>query len=134
MSDEIYAGSGPVPWDNEEEREWVQTRPTAVQKVIWMYPPNTCWLLRDASGEVDMEGHYEITGYHESNGVVTWVYVEHGRDSYMPGLRVFQVTLDMLVHCGCGKWERATPEQMKQTAIKVDERARRMRSRRGELN
>jgi hypothetical protein len=36
----------------------------------------------------------------------------HGRNSHLPGVRVFGIELSELVVCDCGKWEPPTREQV----------------------
>ena len=80
-------------------REWFDSRPKRVQEIILRYPPS-CYR------STENPGHYLIYSYDEplDDGPIT-VTVIHGRDSFLPGVTVFGVSLNSLLWCDCGNWE-----------------------------
>jgi hypothetical protein len=96
--------------DNDEARvaflKWYASRPPRVKKMIELRPFGTCYVSINASGE---RGHYAICSYRENGTII----IQHGADSFLPGVGVFGVLPEDLTLCGCGKWERPTDEQLK---------------------
>jgi hypothetical protein len=84
-----------------ELRRWINERPPAVRKVALCFPPDTCYRMGD-------RGHYSIYSYKEGKDDRVTLTMAHGRDSFLPGMRVFGVEPEGLELCGCGKWEWPT--------------------------
>jgi len=105
--------------NNSELRKWLLTRPAKIRRVVLKYPPD-CYL------NINNAGHYLLYSYDEELDNSITVKLEHGRDSFLPGVIVFGIPLESLIPCSCGKWEKPTDKQAADTGVMLDaERAKR---------
>lgn len=95
--------------EREAWEQWLAERPPAVAALARRFEPWRC--LRMTTNP----GHYKPTGYGEQRDGSVTLTLAHGRDSYLPGVRVFGVEPDTVTPCGCGAWQYPLPEQVRFT-------------------
>lgn len=107
----------PRPYQADETllEMWLAGRPPIIHEMAHARPPWTCYRMRDPDSGRE-RGHYWIYSYNES-GTVT---IDHGDDSYLPGVRVFGIEPNSLVTCGCGNWHPPTAEQAEATGKRIE--------------
>lgn len=95
--------------DERDFEEWLKDKSPAVQEAARKYPPLGCY--RDKR---NYNGHYIVTGYGEPlDGSAVTVALQHGADSYLPGVSTAGFDPEQLVACNCGWWQQPTDEQLK---------------------
>jgi len=90
---------------------WLEGRPAVIQEIGREYPGWQCYHTADRP-----DGHYRIYAYTERGTLE----LQHGRDSFLPGITVFGVSPDELVVCGCGKWLPPTAAQQEATIARIE--------------
>lgn len=93
---------------------WIASRPPLVQAAIRAYDPLVCYRSSEN------RGHYVIYSFEEHGENLVTVSLIHGTDSYLPGVRVFGVSLVTLQRCACGQWEYPTAEQTERTRSRIE--------------
>lgn len=101
---------------------WLSERPE-IEAYARQCPPWNCYRKRGQHA-----GHYAVESYNP-NGTVT---LNHGSDSFLPGIQVFGVPVADLEPCGCRRWRWASKEQAEQTIRRI-ERAREIKASKADL-
>lgn len=97
------------------KQEWIESRPPKIREIARRFPPD-CYRLRDT------RGHYHIYSYGETTDGRVVIQVAHGADSNLPGVMVFGIDPEELIHCSCGRWEWPSEEQTLITAALLEEK------------
>lgn len=97
----------PTEAERKQLAEWIESRPPAVKEVAKKLNPFTCYRLKDNPG------HYSLYSILEPKGTgPCTVTIIHGHDSYLAGIRVFDINPDDLASCNCGQWESPTDQDI----------------------
>lgn len=103
--------------DDQHFQEWVAARPPLVRDAIKRFDPRVCYHA------IDNAGHYTIYSFEEHGEEPVTVSLIHGQDSYLPGIRVFGVSLETIKRCGCGMWEYPDQKQVERTRAMIEHAA-----------
>src|SRR5262245_2908189 len=90
---------------DDRNRKWYASLKDWNKASVRAFPPWECY-------RVDGEGHYRIHARGLDNDGVVY-FMNHGRDSFWPGINVAGIRADQITLCGCGKWQWPTHEQVK---------------------
>lgn len=102
---------------------WLAAMPPHVALIVRAMPPcdankvPVCYRGKDNPLQ-----HYVIVAYTEHGDADVMLKVIHGADSTLPGLGVFGVEPDSLVHCGCGRYQPASDDELELTCAMLARR------------
>jgi hypothetical protein len=98
---------------------WVARSAPEIAAAATLYPQYTdgkplCWRSTERPDHHFLLYSFQIADDGEVLGMLV-----HGRDSSLPGAGAYGQPLKQLIRCGCGQWQWATREQIKETRERI---------------